>query len=152
MAMTQQSKALVEMEKEQELFRGTMNQRLEYYRQFQHISDTVAAYKEELDDKFDHATFQIFDYRRKRSLERVNTLKAKHNYLTNLRVEDQKSEGTDCIICQETIEIGVLTTCGHKVSTCLHRLVTTNDGTSTAKSASTNGGMHIGLVPFASKT
>jgi E3 ubiquitin-protein ligase SHPRH len=120
MAMTQQSKALVEMEKEQELFRGTMNQRLEYYRQFQHISDTVAAYKEELDDKFDHAAFQIFDYRRKRSLERVNTLKAKHNYLTNLRAEDQKSEGTDCIICQETIEIGVLTTCGHKVSICLH--------------------------------
>lgn len=120
MAMTQQSKALAGMEKEQELFRGTMNQRLEYYRQFQHISDTVAAYKEELDDKFDHATFQIFDYRRKKNLERVNTLKAKHNYLTNLRAEDQKSEGTDCIICQETIEIGVLTTCGHKVSICLY--------------------------------
>lgn len=114
--MAQQTKALLEMEKEQELFRGTMNQRLEYYRQFQHISDTVAAYKEELDEKFDQASFQLFDYRRAKSLEAVAALKAKHAYLLNLRAEDQKSVAADCIICQETIEIGVLTTCGHKVS------------------------------------
>ena len=113
--MSQQTKALLEMEKEQEMFRATMNQRLEYYRQFQHISDTVAAYKEELDEKFDQAAFQIFDYRRSKSLEAVNTLKGKHAYLVNLRAEDQKSAATDCIICQETIEVGVLTTCGHKV-------------------------------------
>ncbi|KAF9692439.1 hypothetical protein EKO04_009360 [Ascochyta lentis] len=112
--MTQQSKALTEMEKEQELFRGTMNQRLEYYRQFQHISDTVAPYKEKLDDKFDQATFQVFDYRRGKSLEAVNALRAKHGYLLNLRAEDQKSVAADCIICQESIEIGVLTSCGHK--------------------------------------
>ncbi|KAJ4335487.1 hypothetical protein N0V95_008896, partial [Ascochyta clinopodiicola] len=112
--MTQQSKALVEMEKEQELFRSTMNQRLEYYRQFQHISDTVASYKAELDEKFDQATFQVFDYRRGKSLESVNVLKAKHAYLLNLRAEDQKSVAADCIICQEAIEVGVLTTCGHK--------------------------------------
>ncbi|KAJ8116917.1 hypothetical protein OPT61_g1766 [Boeremia exigua] len=112
--MSQQSKALLEMEKEQELFRSTMNQRLEYYRQFQHISDTVAAYKEKLDDVFDQAALQTFDYRRKKSSEGAAALKAKHAYLTNLRAEDQRSAGTDCIICQETIEIGVLTTCGHK--------------------------------------
>lgn len=114
--MSQQSKVLVEMEKEQELFRSTMNQRLEYYRQFQHISDTVAPYKEELDEKFDQASFQIFEYRRNKGAEGVNALKGKHAYLMNLRAEDQKSEGADCIICQETIEVGVLTTCGHKVS------------------------------------
>jgi E3 ubiquitin-protein ligase SHPRH len=114
--MSQQSKVLVEMEKEQELFRSTMNQRLEYYRQFQHISDTVAAYKEELDEKFDQAAFQIFEYRRNKCAEGVNALKGKHAYLMNLRAEDQKSEGADCIICQETIEVGVLTTCGHKVN------------------------------------
>ncbi|KAJ4987153.1 SNF2 family domain-containing protein [Stagonosporopsis vannaccii] len=114
LVLSKQSKVLLDLEKEQELFRGAMNQRLEYYRQFQHISDTVAAYKEKLDDKFDKATFQIFDYRRNKSLEGVTALKAKHAYLTNLRAEDQKSEGADCIICQETIEVGVLTTCGHK--------------------------------------
>lgn len=114
--MSHQNKALLEMEKEQELFRGTMNQRLEYYRQFQHISDTVAAYKEKLDDRLDQGSFQVFDYRRGKSLEAVNALKAKHAYLMNLRAEDQKSAAADCIICQETIEVGVLTTCGHKVS------------------------------------
>ncbi|KAF1929667.1 ATP-dependent DNA helicase [Didymella exigua CBS 183.55] len=112
--MSQQSKVLVEMEKEQELFRSAMNQRLEYYRQFQHISDTVAAYKEKLDEKFDQAAFQIFEYRRNKGAEGVNAMKGKHAYLMNLRAEDQKSAGADCIICQETIEIGVLTNCGHK--------------------------------------
>lgn len=114
--MAQQSKALLEMEKEQELFRGTMNQRLEYYRQFQHISDTVEAYKEELDQKFDQTSFQLFDYRRSKCLEAVAAMKAKHAYLMNLRAEDQKNVAADCIICQEAIEVGVLTTCGHKVS------------------------------------
>ncbi|KAF2630828.1 hypothetical protein BU25DRAFT_334389 [Macroventuria anomochaeta] len=112
--MSQQSKALLGMEKEQELFRGTMNQRLEYYRQFQHISDTVAAYKEKLDDKFDQVAFQVFEYRRSKALEGVNASKAKHAYLMNLRAGDQESAAADCIICQETIEVGVLTTCGHK--------------------------------------
>lgn len=150
--MSQQSKALLEMEKEQELFRGTMNQRLEYYRQFQHISDTVAPYKEQLDNKFDQGVFQIFEYRRNKSSESVNGWKAKHTYLTNLRAEDQKSEGADCIICQETIEVGVLTTCGHKVHISSIDASHANSRTSTAKSASTNGGGHTEPVPCASRS
>jgi E3 ubiquitin-protein ligase SHPRH len=151
--MSQQTKVLLEMEKEQELFRSTMNQRLEYYRQFQHISDTVAAYKEELDEKLDQAAFQIFDYRRCKSLEAVNALKGKHAYLMNLRAEDQKSAAADCIICQETIEVGVLTTCGHKV--CQSRLCTKTTLTiipSTAKSVSINGGTHTEPAPSASRS
>ncbi|CAO2649018.1 Nn.00g099670.m01.CDS01 [Neocucurbitaria sp. VM-36] len=111
---TQQAKIITELEKEQEMFRGTMNQRLEYYRQFQHISDTVAKWKEELDETFDEREFTRLDTLRKKKKDGVAGLKTKHTYLTHLRVENQKDAKAECIICQDAIEVGVLTTCGHK--------------------------------------
>ncbi|KAF2112416.1 SNF2 family N-terminal domain-containing protein [Lophiotrema nucula] len=112
---SEQAKAVTELEKEQEVFRAAMNQRLEFYRQLQHISDTVAPWKEELDPVFDRREYdrqmkKIYD-----SEKKLGGLKTKHAYLTNLRRENQQEDlEHDCIICQETFEIGVLTTCGHK--------------------------------------
>lgn len=112
--MTQQAKNIAELEKEQELFRATMNQRLEYYRQFQHISDTVAKYKEELDEIFDEREFTRYSLLRQRKKESVAGLKTKHTYLTHLRAENQEDAKAECVICQDLISVGVLTTCGHK--------------------------------------
>jgi E3 ubiquitin-protein ligase SHPRH len=110
----QQAKTITELEKEQETFRATMNQRLEYYRQFQHISDTVAKYKDELDETFDERQFTHYVKLRQSKKEAVAGLKTKHTYLTHLRMENQGETKAECIICQDTIELGVLTTCGHK--------------------------------------
>jgi E3 ubiquitin-protein ligase SHPRH len=44
------TKALTGLEKEIDLFRTTQNQRLEFYRQLQELSDAVGPYKEELDE------------------------------------------------------------------------------------------------------
>jgi len=95
------------------LFRATMNQRLEYYRQFQHISDTVAPYKENLDDKFDAPTYDDCTklLKSKRDSEKLRS--NKHAYLTNLRAENQQDVEVTCPICQDSIEIGVFTRCGH---------------------------------------
>ncbi|KAF1845963.1 ATP-dependent DNA helicase [Cucurbitaria berberidis CBS 394.84] len=112
--VTQHAKTISELEKEQEMFRSTMNQRLEYYRQFQRISDTVAKWKEELDETFDKRGFAEVDMLRKRKKEAVAGLKRKYTYLTHLRAENHKETKAECIICQDTIELGVLTTCGHK--------------------------------------
>jgi E3 ubiquitin-protein ligase SHPRH len=111
---TDQAKAITELEREQEMYRGTMNQRLEYYRQFQHISDTVAKYKEELDDNFDERKFNKCDKERAKRKDAVAGFKTKRAYLTHLRTENQNETTAECIICREDIEIGVLTTCGHK--------------------------------------
>ncbi|KAH3986244.1 hypothetical protein HBI56_036110 [Parastagonospora nodorum] len=111
---TQQAKTITELEKEQEIFRATMNQRLEYYRQFQHISDTVGKYKEELDETLDEREFAKTIKLHQRKKEIVTGLKTKYTYLTNLRAENQDEAKADCIICQDAIEIGVLTSCGHK--------------------------------------
>ncbi|KAL8696315.1 MAG: hypothetical protein Q9224_002860 [Gallowayella concinna] len=45
------SKAAAALEREVEMFTDIMNARLEYYRQLQQISDTVASYEEELDEQ-----------------------------------------------------------------------------------------------------
>jgi E3 ubiquitin-protein ligase SHPRH len=112
---TQQAKTITELEKEQEMFRATMNQRLEYYRQFQYISDTVAKWKEDLDDKFDVLAFTKHNAHRERTKIAIARAKNKHTYLNNLRSENQHDDKeAECVICQDFIEIGVLTTCGHK--------------------------------------
>ncbi|KAF2797659.1 ATP-dependent DNA helicase [Melanomma pulvis-pyrius CBS 109.77] len=111
---TDQAKVLTELEKEQEMFRGTMNQRLEFYRQLQHISDTVAPWRDELDLQLDVRELQKQTTARDTSNKRLGGLKTKHAYLVNLRRENQQAVSHECIICQDEFEIGVLTTCGHK--------------------------------------
>jgi E3 ubiquitin-protein ligase SHPRH len=111
---TNQAKAITELEKEQEMYRATMNQRLEYYRRFQHISDTVAKYKEGLDETFDECEFNKCEKLRTKKGENVVVLQKKYAYLNYLRKENQDETVTTCGICLEDIEIGILTTCGHK--------------------------------------
>ena len=111
---TQHAKAITELEKEQEMFRGTMNQRLEYYRQFQHISDTVGKWKDDLDVTFDQREYTRYEVLKEKKKDVVANLKTKYTYLTHLRTENMNDAKAECIICQDFIEIGVLTTCGHK--------------------------------------
>lgn len=119
--VAQQANTITNLEKEQEMFRATMNQRLEYYRQFQFISDTVAKYKDELDDTFDEREFEKFTLARNRRIKSVAGYKTKETYLTHLRSENQGETRPECVICQEEIEVGVLTNCGHKYcKDCIH--------------------------------
>lgn len=94
--VTEQAKIISDLEKEQELFRGTMNQRLEYYRQFQHISDTVAKWKDELDKSFDEREFDKISKLRLEKTKRVSALKTKSTYLINLRTQNQTDDKPDC--------------------------------------------------------
>lgn len=113
---SEQAKAFLELEKEQEMFRATMNQRLEFYRQLQHISDTVAPWREELDDVLDFVEYERHMISMELKEKALASLRTKHAYLTNLRRETQQEDlKHECIICQDEFEIGVLTSCGHKV-------------------------------------
>ncbi|KAH7132099.1 ATP-dependent DNA helicase [Dendryphion nanum] len=113
--LNDQTKVLTELEKEQDMFRVAMNQRLEFYRQLQRISDTVAPYKDELDASFDQRTFDRLLVRKTELYTQLNRYRTKHKYLTNLRKENEDADvNHECIICQDAFEIGVLTSCGHK--------------------------------------
>ncbi|KAL1304619.1 hypothetical protein AAFC00_003586 [Neodothiora populina] len=114
--LSDETKVLTELEKRLELFRSTMNQRLEFYRQLQYISDTVAPYKEELDETLDKKALEIAEKSQEAKARILAQLKTKQRFLHHLRDESNSSSDAErvCVICQCSFEQGVLTVCGHQ--------------------------------------
>ena len=106
----EQTKAVAGLDQEVELFRDTMNLRLDYYRQLQQISDTVAPYEADLSERARNAILLEKQASESRTKARIATLKSKGRYLVHLRDEATNAESQRlCIICQQPFEIGVLT-------------------------------------------
>ncbi len=111
---TEQTKAVAGLEREIELFKDAMNLRLEYYRQLQHISDTVAPFEEDLDERARNVTLRDKSASECHLKTRIAALKSKGRYLIHLRDEATNVESQKlCIICQQQFEVGLLTSCGH---------------------------------------
>jgi E3 ubiquitin-protein ligase SHPRH len=109
------TKASDGLEKEVALFRTTQNQRIEFYRQLQEVSDTVKPYKEELDERLDLNRLQIVMQREEEQKSGLAQLMTKNRFLVHLRDENSsKDEQRLCVICQTSFETGVLTVCGHQ--------------------------------------
>ena len=140
--ITEQLRVSANLEREVEMFRDAMNNRLEYYRHLQQISDTVAPYDEEsAGQPLDENIFAAKLAQEEVSEGKISTLKSKARYLVHLR-DDASSDPSSrtCIICQSSFEIGeyhfsklvnctstniyagVLTVCGHKYCTDCLRL------------------------------
>ncbi|KAJ5157536.1 uncharacterized protein N7482_008636 [Penicillium canariense] len=120
--IAEQLKISSNLEREVEMFRDTMNNRLEYYRHLQQISDTVAPYDEENAGKPMDEDLFAAKLRQEAKLEsKIASLKSKRRYLIHLRDEAGEEDGSRiCIICQSGFDTGVLTVCGHKYcSDCL---------------------------------
>jgi E3 ubiquitin-protein ligase SHPRH len=110
-----QQETIADLEKEQELFRKAMNERLEFYRQLQAISDTVAPYKEDLDESLDNVALANQVNKEGSSAAKLSALKTKRRFLLHLRNEStSQTEGRICVICTDPFERGVLTVCGHQ--------------------------------------
>lgn len=110
-----QAKALTGLEKELDLFRSTMNQRLEFYRQLQQISDMVAPLQEEMDAQVDEGKLELEVLKEAKHAERLSALSTKRRFLLHLRSESTaREEQRICVICQSSFELGVLTVCGHQ--------------------------------------
>jgi E3 ubiquitin-protein ligase SHPRH len=106
-----QTKVTMALEKELELFTNVMNTRLEYYRQLQFISDTVAPYE---GPNTERVLAKMLEDEEKLS-RKIATAKSKRRYLDHLRMEaTNQQEQRICVICRETFEIGALTVCGHQ--------------------------------------
>jgi E3 ubiquitin-protein ligase SHPRH len=106
--ISEQLKVSSSLEREVEMFRDTMNNRLEYYRHLQQISDTVAPYDEENAGKpMDEALFAS-KLKQEETLEsKISTLKSKRRYLFHLRDESGSEDSSRiCIICQSSFEVG----------------------------------------------
>ncbi|KAF4221160.1 hypothetical protein CNMCM5878_009957 [Aspergillus fumigatiaffinis] len=112
----EQNKVSSNLEREVEMFRDTMNNRLEYYRQLQQISDTVAPYDEESVGKPLDEDLYAAKLKQENDIDaKISTLRSKHRYLLHLRDDSGVDNASRiCVICQSSFEIGVLTVCGHK--------------------------------------
>ncbi|KAJ5785711.1 uncharacterized protein N7503_010923 [Penicillium pulvis] len=122
--IAEQLKVSASLEREVEMFRDTMNNRLEYYRHLQQISDTVAPYDEENAGKPMNEDLFASKLKQEEKLEsKISSLKSKRRYLIHLRDESGSEDSSRiCIICQSSFEVGVLTVCGHKYCTDCLRL------------------------------
>lgn len=107
---TEQNKTLSALEKEIDLFRETMNRRLEYYRQLQEISDSVAPYDEESVGKPLNEELWESKLRYESEAEtKLCTLRSKRRYLLHLQDDsDGDPNSRMCVICQSPFEIGKL--------------------------------------------
>jgi E3 ubiquitin-protein ligase SHPRH len=109
------TRALTGLEKEVELFRMTQNQRVEFYKQLQELSDDVAPFKEELDKELEAVALNAALSKEKQSTKILAQLKTKNRFLLHLRDESEGQSGPKvCIICTASFEQGVLTVCGHQ--------------------------------------
>ncbi|KAM7197011.1 putative ATP-dependent helicase IRC20 [Naviculisporaceae sp. PSN 640] len=108
---SEQLKATLKMEQEADRFKETMNARLDYYRQLQSLSDSVAEFEGATNDEALGKTLAQED-----SLQtKIQMAEAKQRYLMHLKDADTRSEEqTMCVICQSTFSTGVLTVCGHQ--------------------------------------
>ena len=111
---SRQAKVVVGLERELEIYRDTMNARLEYYRQLQTISDAVAPYEEDLSEDALQAALKTMEGNEVRIQSQLTKLRARARYLVHLRDESTADDVQRmCIICQQPFEIGALTSCGH---------------------------------------
>ena len=130
--IAEQLKVSSSLEREVEMFRDTMNNRLEYYRHLQQISDTVAPYDEENAGKpMDEDNFASKLEQEQALEKKIASLKSKRRYLIHLR-DESGSEDTSriCIICQSSFEVGKCSISGrssciitdHLSTRCLDRM------------------------------
>jgi E3 ubiquitin-protein ligase SHPRH len=114
--MAAQNKAVSSLEQEVGRIRDTMNNRLEYYRALQKISDTVAPFEEEnVGRPVDHLRLQDMLIEEDRKSNKLSNQLAKRRYLQHLKAESTSgSSARICIICQSDFELGTLTVCGHQ--------------------------------------
>jgi len=108
------NRILTSLDQELELFKETVDRRLEYYRQLQAISDTVAPLEDNMSSEKLTRTMAAMEEETESRTNRLATLKSRGRYLMHLRTEATSLQTQrQCIICREQFDRGVLTTCGH---------------------------------------
>ncbi|KAK4698047.1 hypothetical protein P7C71_g105, partial [Lecanoromycetidae sp. Uapishka_2] len=102
----EQTKAVTGLEREIDLLKDAMNLRLEYYKQLQAISDTVAPYEVDMTEEARNFALLAKIGEESRLKARLATMKARARYLVHLRREQSNAESQKlCIICQSSFEI-----------------------------------------------
>lgn len=117
------NRILTSLDRELEVFKETVDCRLEYYRQLQAISDTVAPLEDNIDPGKLARMKVVMEEETETRTNRLAMLKSRGRFLLHLRQEDNSLQTQrQCIICREEFNRGVLTTCGHAYCVICARL------------------------------
>ncbi|KAF2757096.1 hypothetical protein EJ05DRAFT_55747 [Pseudovirgaria hyperparasitica] len=109
-----ETKTLSSLELEHNQYHQTMNRRIAFYAQLQQISDTVAPYKEEMDERLDRQALGEHEKKEEKITKQLASLRTRRRFLHHLKHESNTEDGPrSCAICTGLIEIGSLTSCGH---------------------------------------
>ena len=111
--LREQLSSVSNLEREMDIFKQTMNARLEYYRALQHLSDIVVSHDERFDADTLAVTLEDMKVKEDRLQAHIAVLQARGRYLVHLRQESNVIDAPRlCIICQSSFENGALTSCG----------------------------------------
>jgi E3 ubiquitin-protein ligase SHPRH len=108
-----QGKANADLERELGFFTSAMNARVEYYRQLQAVSDTVAIW-ERGDDEDDETLMRGLLDDQLKSQQKMAAAITTQRYQVHLKDQGQFSGKKTCPICTDTYTVGVLTPCTHE--------------------------------------
>jgi len=98
--------------RESKIFSRLANNRIEYYRQLQRISDSVLPPVFTRDLDIEH---EILSIEERDANSKIAQLQGRKRYLEHLisRQEGASIEDRECGICRSDFEIGIMTQCGH---------------------------------------
>jgi len=105
---------LEQLDKQTNVFRTCMNARLDYYKGLQALSDMVQPYKEHVEELIDRGFLIRQEKEEETGLSGLKVFEDKLRFLRHLKVTASEEKSKECIICRESIEMGVLTICGHQ--------------------------------------
>ncbi|KAI1169819.1 SNF2 family N-terminal domain-containing protein [Nemania sp. FL0916] len=109
--LTKQGKVVANLEREYDFLTSIMNARIEFYRQLQTVSDSVAPLGPEMAANIDDAWANC--------LAQETTIQKQITFWISTRrhrihMKEQGSNSNDpCSICQDRFVLGAITTCGH---------------------------------------
>lgn len=108
-----QSEVNSKLEKELAFFTSAMNARVDYYKQLQAVSDTVAPWQRKENEDDEVLIRGLLD-EEKRSEQKMESAISTQRYQVHLKDQGQSSSKKTCPICTDTYTIGILTPCTHE--------------------------------------
>jgi E3 ubiquitin-protein ligase SHPRH len=113
-AVKQETERWEMLDKQVNVFRNCMNDRLSYYSRLQALSDMVQPYKEHLTEEIDQSFMTAQMKKEEAASAGLKDFEDKLRFLQHLKDTASEEKSKECIICRDTIELGVLTICGHQ--------------------------------------
>ncbi|CAJ2507850.1 Uu.00g090360.m01.CDS01 [Anthostomella pinea] len=112
--LTEHTKVAASLERELDQLTSAMNARVEFYKQLQAVSDTVApgGPTKEADLMRE---WNVLQRNEQDAEKKLALMQSNHRYLLHLKEAGRASNGPQtCVICQFDFTLGVLTICGHQ--------------------------------------